>query len=56
VSLKETILEQSRKETERIKVFDRGITARKPYDTFTDNSIKFISRINVRAKHDKIKS
>lgn len=56
VALRETILKQSEKDLERIKIFDRGITARSTYDTFTDKGIQFVSRINFKAKHDKIKS
>jgi len=56
LALKDTIIEQSKKDIKRIKVFDRGITARQTYDTFTDNGIKFISRMNATAKHDKIKA
>ena len=52
VSLKATILEQSKAEKKRIKVFDRGITARATYDTFTDNDIQFVSRMSASAKHD----
>lgn len=56
VALRETILKQSESDLDRIKVFDRGITARSTYDTFTNKGIQFVSRINVKAKHDKIKS
>ena len=55
LALKETIIKQSKNEVTSIKVFDRGITARNTYDMFTDNDVKFISRISVAAKHDKIK-
>jgi len=33
-------------------VFDRGITARKSYDSFTDKGITFVSRLAVNAKID----
>ena len=56
VALRETILKQSEKDVDRIKVFDRGITSRSTYDTFTNKGIQFISRINVKSKHDKIRS
>lgn len=52
VSLKATILAQSKEEKNRIKVFDRGITARTTYDTFTNEGIQFISRISPSLKHD----
>ena len=55
VSLKETITEQSKNDAERIKVFDRGITARATYDLFTDEKIQFVSRISVASKHDVIR-
>jgi hypothetical protein len=55
VALRETILKQAEKDTDSIKIFDRGITARSTYDMFTNKGIRFISRINVKAKHDKIK-
>jgi hypothetical protein len=51
VALKESILDQAKKETTSIKVFDRGITARKAYDEFTENNIQFISRLNNNAKY-----
>ncbi len=56
VALKETIDEQSKEEKERIKVFDRGITARKSYDSFTDNGITFVSRLAVNANIDIVKA
>jgi len=54
VSLKQTILEQSQQEKERIKIFDRGISSRTTYDNFTDNGIQFISRINPKFKHESV--
>jgi hypothetical protein len=56
VALKETILKQSESDLNSIKIFDRGITARSTYDTFTNKGIQFVSRINVKSKHDKVKS
>lgn len=53
ITLKETILKQSETEIKSIKVFDRGINARKTYDIFTEKRIQFVSRINTNAKHDK---
>lgn len=53
IALKETILKQASIENNSIKVFDRGITARKTYDTFTDKGIQFVSRVGASAKHDK---
>ena len=54
--MRETILKQSENDLDSIKIFDRGITARSTYDTFTNKGIQFISRINIKAKHDKITS
>jgi hypothetical protein len=54
IALKEAIEEQSKEEKERIKVFDRGITARKTYDDFADNGITFVSRLVTTAKHDTV--
>src|SRR3954447_13206023 len=51
VALKESILDQAKKETTSIKASDRGITAGKAYDEFTENNIQFISRLNNNAKY-----
>jgi hypothetical protein len=56
VALRETILKQAENDKERIKIFDRGITARSTYDTFTNKDIQFVSRINVKSKHDKVRN
>jgi hypothetical protein len=56
VSLKQTVLEQSQQEKERIKIFDRGISSRTTYDDFTDKGIQFISRINPAFKHESVNS
>lgn len=56
LALKETIMEQSKNDSRSIKIFDRGITSRKTYDMFTDNGIKFISRINATSKYDNLKA
>jgi len=45
VALAESILGYGLK-TEKINVFDRGITARDNYDKLTENNVRFISRIN----------
>ena len=52
IALKESILQQAKKDLDTIKVFDRGITARKTYDEFTAGNIQFVSRVNSKAKHD----
>jgi hypothetical protein len=51
IALKESILLQSAEDKTRVKVFDRGITSRETYDTFSDNEIQFISRLNDGAKY-----
>lgn len=56
VALKESILIQSIGDIDRIKVFDRGITSRNTYDSFTDNNIQFISRVNVGSKYTVVRS
>lgn len=56
VALKESIIEQAARETQTIKVFDRGITARKAYDEFTGKNIHFVTRINHTAKKDLLHS
>lgn len=54
VALKESILAQAQKETETIKIFDRGITARNTYDEFTEKNIQFVSRLNDKARHEAV--
>lgn len=51
VALRQSIVEQAKKETESIKVFDRGITARDAYDEFTENNIQFVTRLNDKARY-----
>lgn len=50
-ALKETILAHQPALSNPIRIFDRGITARKTYDKFTEQQIPFISRIIVNSKH-----
>lgn len=54
LALREAILQQAEKNKKTIKVFDKGITARKTYDTLTQKDIVFVSLINSTAKHDKM--
>lgn len=56
ISLKSTVLKQSSKDKERIKVFDRGITSRATYDDLSDQGIQFISRISPGSKRDIVSS
>ncbi len=52
VALKQSILEHSKKDGESIKVFDRGITGRDTYDEFTDGNIRFVTRLNDKARFE----
>ena len=54
IALKEVIEEQLKDKKARIKVFDRGITARQTYDDFTDNGMTFVLRFIMTAKHDTV--
>lgn len=54
VALKEAILALEPGNTEKVRVFDRGITARKTYDEFIDKSIPFVSRINIKSKREPV--
>lgn len=54
MALKEAILALDPGNTEKIRVFDRGITARKTYDEFTERNIPFISRININSKKSAV--
>jgi hypothetical protein len=50
IALKQSILEQAKKDSKTIKVFDRGITARNTYDQFTEGNIQFVTRINNKSQ------
>lgn len=52
VALKQSILEHSKKDSKSIKVFDRGITGRETYDQFTEGNIKFVTRLNDKARFE----
>lgn len=54
VALKESILAHAPLKTNGITVFDRGITARKSFDSLTEQQVPFVSRINVNCKHELI--
>jgi hypothetical protein len=55
VALRETIDEhQAHQQT--IRVFDRGITARKTYDDWMKKGVLFVSRINTKSKQEVIES
>jgi len=49
-ALKEGVLSFDRNNTSTIRIFDRGITARKTYDELIENDIPFISRLSVKSK------
>ena len=51
VALREGVLSWGDQNCNPIRIFDRGITSRKTYDTLTDKSIPFISRINPNSKY-----
>jgi hypothetical protein len=50
VALKEAVLAFEPGNNKQVRVFDRGITARKTYDEFIEKNIPFVSRINVKCK------
>ncbi|MDP3466924.1 MAG: transposase [Daejeonella sp.] len=54
VALKEAILALEPENTEKIRVFDRGITARKTYDEFIEKNIPFVSRFNIKSKRQTV--
>ena len=56
LALRETVLQQAAKDKGTIKVFDKGVTARKTYDQLTDEGIVFVSLLQPTAKHDKIET
>lgn len=51
-ALKEAILNYEPVNSNPVRVFDRGITSRKTHDELIDKNIPFVSRINVKSKHD----
>ena len=54
VALKEAILASVQPErSNEIRIFDKGITSRKTYDTLTEKKVPFITRINVQSKHEE---
>jgi len=53
-ALKEGVLSFNKTDTSVIRIFDRGITARKIYDELTENSMPFISRLSTQCKRDLI--
>ena len=54
-ALKEGIFSYDKSNTSIIRIFDRGITARKTYDELIQNNIPFISRLSAKSKRDLIK-
>jgi len=55
VALRESILNHPVTDVKTIRIFDRGILSRKTHDTFTEQNIPFISRINCNSKHEVVK-
>jgi hypothetical protein len=53
-ALKESILKYNTAYAKTIRIFDRGILSRKTHDTFTEQNIPFISRINSNSKHQVV--
>lgn len=51
-ALKEAILDYEPVNSNPVRVFDRGITSRKTHDELIDKNIPFVSRINIKSKHD----
>lgn len=54
IALKEGVLSFEPDNSSIIRIFDRGITARKTYDELTENNMPFISRLNAQCKRDII--
>lgn len=51
-ALKEAVLSFKPAQTDVVRVFDRGITSRKTYDELIVGGIPFVSRLNVKSKHE----
>jgi len=54
-ALKKGILSFDNTNSSIIRIFDRGITARKTYDEFIENDIPFISRLSAGSKSDLVR-
>jgi hypothetical protein len=54
-ALKEGVLSYDKNNTSIIRIFDRGITARKTYDEFIEKDIPFISRLTAKSKRDFVR-
>jgi hypothetical protein len=54
-ALKEGILSYDKSNTSIIRIFDRGVTARKTYDDLIEKDIPFISRLSAKSKKDLIR-
>lgn len=53
IALKEAILSWQPDKENTIKIFDKGITARKAYDELTEKKVPFISRVGEQCKHEQ---
>jgi len=54
-ALKEGVMSYDKNNTSLIRIFDRGITARKTYDDLIEEGIPFISRLSAKSKKDLIR-
>lgn len=54
-ALKEGILSHDKNNSSIIRIFDRGITARKTYDEFIEKDIPFISRLSAKCRRDLVR-
>jgi len=54
-ALKEGVLSYDKGNTSIIRIFDRGITARKTYDEFIETGLPFISRLSAKSKRDLVR-
>ncbi len=52
IALKESILAHQPIKTNAIRIFDRGLNARKTFDEFIEKKIPFISRVMASNKHE----
>jgi hypothetical protein len=52
IALKESILAHQPMKTNAIRIFDRGLNARKTFDEFIEKKIPFVSRVMASNKHE----
>jgi hypothetical protein len=56
VALKKAVFSIDSSKTDIIRIFDKGINARKTYDDLTENQIPFISRLNPQSRVQEVSS